>query len=329
MTRRRTQRSGPVGVAGTPFLVPPSSGWRPGSANSRPERCCANAQMARDMNFAVPGTTRRRSSTTAGLSQCWLTLLHCAVQSRSSGPIQGLLHKARRGIWTTPTRSVQLLAGLQIERTPGHLVQRLKPRENPEVNGHWMCDYGRANYEWMNQEGRIEAPAVGRGEKRRAADWQHALHALFARLSEAEGASVRVVASPFSSNEALAALLGLAETAGDGDGGVFRSRRAEDEDPLPGFPALVRRRIWLPMGRGGHSRFHSRWRRCRCRRPRGAADHEASPRGSGRRTLRPGRELRRQHRTFFIYCTFDSPAARNADFRASDHDVSPRRKEPS
>ena len=227
------------------------------------------------------------------------------------------LHKARA--WDldhTDSICPNCSQGCNIElHTRDNLVQRLKPRENPEVNGHWMCDYGRANYEWMNQEGRIEAPAVGRGEKRRAADWQHALHALFARLSEADGDSIRVVASPFSSNEALAALLGLAETAGDGDGGVFRSRRAEDEDPLPGFPALVRRRDLAPNVDGaGILGFTRVGDDAAAGGLEGAADHEGV-------LVVLGDELSDQDESFganaglFIYLgTFDSPAARNADF---------------
>ncbi|MYA11450.1 MAG: 2Fe-2S iron-sulfur cluster binding domain-containing protein, partial [Gemmatimonadetes bacterium] len=100
------------------------------------------------------------------------------------------LHKARA--WDLDhTESIcpGCSQGCNIElHTRDNLVQRLKPRENQEVNGHWMCDYGRANYEWMNHPGRLEEPAVGRGADRRAAGWQEALASLFERLSDAGGA---------------------------------------------------------------------------------------------------------------------------------------------
>jgi len=35
---------------------------------------------------------------------------------------------------------------------------RLKPRENQQVNGHWMCDYGRTMYEHLNADQRCAQP---------------------------------------------------------------------------------------------------------------------------------------------------------------------------
>lgn len=227
------------------------------------------------------------------------------------------LHKARA--WDldhTDSICPNCSHGCNIElHTRDNLVQRLKPRENPEVNGHWMCDYGRANYEWMNRAGRLEAPAMGRDGARRASDWQHALHALFMRLSEAEEGSVRVVGSPFCSNEALAALLALGGQAGDVEAGVFRSRRAEDEDPLPGFPILVRRRDLAPNVDGagilGFTRVGG---------DDGAGGLEAAADHDGVLVVL-GDELADQDEGFgakaslFVYLgTFDSAAARNADF---------------
>ena len=158
------------------------------------------------------------------------------------------LHKARA--WDldhTPSVCPGCSQGCNIElHTRDNLVQRLKPRENREVNGHWMCDYGRANYEWMNRPDRIEAPAAGRGGERRPVGWQEALQLLFARLQDARGAAARVVGSPLWSNEALGALAALGSEAGSDGAGVYRSVRAPDEDPLPGFPLLVRRRDLAP-----------------------------------------------------------------------------------
>ncbi|HEX9887745.1 MAG TPA: molybdopterin-dependent oxidoreductase [Longimicrobiales bacterium] len=130
-----------------------------------------------------------------------------------------------------------------------NLVQRLKPRTNLDVNGHWMCDYGRLGYEWMNRRDRVEAPVVRVDGKHRAMGWKEALRALLDRLAEIGGAAVRTVASAGASMEDLGALEALATHLGGGPG-VFRSRVAPDEVPLKGFPRLVRRQDLAPNRKG-------------------------------------------------------------------------------
>src|SRR5919107_269337 len=44
--------------------------------------------------------------------------------------------------------------------TRDDVVVRLRPRPNLEVNRHFICDYGRMNYRWMNRGDRVEAPLV-------------------------------------------------------------------------------------------------------------------------------------------------------------------------
>jgi NADH-quinone oxidoreductase subunit G len=41
-------------------------------------------------------------------------------------------------------------------------IYRMRPRHNPEVNGYWMCDEGRLNYQFVN-ENRITHPTIRRG----------------------------------------------------------------------------------------------------------------------------------------------------------------------
>tara|TARA_B100000749_G_C18450166_1_gene476183 strand:- start:15446 stop:16999 length:1554 start_codon:yes stop_codon:yes gene_type:complete len=38
---------------------------------------------------------------------------------------------------------------------------RVKPRQNDEVNGYWMCDKGRDTYKFVNKENRLLEPKVG------------------------------------------------------------------------------------------------------------------------------------------------------------------------
>jgi NADH-quinone oxidoreductase subunit G len=161
------------------------------------------------------------------------------------------LHKARA--WDldhTPSVCPGCSQGCNIElHTRDNLVQRLKPRENLDVNGWWMCDYGRMDYEWMNAGGRIEAPLVRREGSTTAVGWQDAMSELLDRIRSLESAPVMAVASPFASNEDLAVLKALLGRLGGGDI-VFRGRQAEDEITLKGFPSLARRRDLTPNATG-------------------------------------------------------------------------------
>jgi NADH-quinone oxidoreductase subunit G len=149
----------------------------------------------------------------------------------------------------TPSVCPSCSQGCNVElHTRDNLVQRVKPRLNPDVNSYWMCDYGRANYEWINRGDRIEVPLVRDGGVTRAVGWGEALRLLIERLNAAESTSVMAVASPFASNEDLASLAALIELGG-GEA-VYRMRRAPEEVVLKGFPTLARRRDLAPNGRG-------------------------------------------------------------------------------
>jgi NADH-quinone oxidoreductase subunit G len=135
--------------------------------------------------------------------------------------------------------------------TRDNLVMRLRPRANPDVNSYWMCDYGRHRYEWINVQERVETPLMrGADGQLLAANWQKAILALVERVRAVrEGAPVTVFGSPVLGNEdngmlaRLAARLGAATL-------VFRSERAADEIPLPGFDRLARRRDLAANVRG-------------------------------------------------------------------------------
>jgi NADH-quinone oxidoreductase subunit G len=162
------------------------------------------------------------------------------------------LHKARAwDLEHTPSICPNCGQGCNIElHTRDNLVQRLKPRENLDVNAWWMCDYGRGRYEWINHGERIEAPLVRDGSGgSRALGWKDALRGLVDRFAELKGTPVRAVASAEASNEDLGALTALVKEFGGGEI-VYRSRRAEDEVVLKGFPSLARRRDLAPNTTG-------------------------------------------------------------------------------
>ena len=137
--------------------------------------------------------------------------------------------------------------GCNVElHTRDNLVQRIRPRPNLEVNGHWMCDEGRLDYEWINKGDRLEAPLVAGEKGTHATGWKEALTGIVEAL---EGGTVSAVVSPVLSNEDLCAVRALVDQLGGGDV-VYRSRRAQDEVVLKGFPKLVRRRDLAPNVNG-------------------------------------------------------------------------------
>lgn len=200
--------------------------------------------------------------------------------------------------------------------TRDNLVQRLKPRANPDVNSFWMCDAGRANYEWMNRTDRIEAPLVRDAQgKLVATDWQQAVMQLVERLEARRGkGDVTVVGSPFHANEDNGLLAVLVGILGSGSG-FYRSARAEEEIPCFGVPNLARRRDLAANVRGLDLLG---FRRTGDDDARGGLEGVA---GTGGVLIVLGDELADQPEDFganadlFVYLgEHMSPAARNADF---------------
>jgi NADH-quinone oxidoreductase subunit G len=165
------------------------------------------------------------------------TIYICPVGALVS---KDFLHNARSwDLDRTPSICPNCSQGCNIQlQVRDNEVMRLKPRPNPEVNGHWMCDVGRLDYAWMNRTDRIEAPLVREGDRLVPTSWSDAL----VRLASAAGGvsgGVEAVVSPFLSNEDLGAARRLVKGLG-GEGGVYRSKRGE-EVVLPGFPQLALR----------------------------------------------------------------------------------------
>jgi NADH-quinone oxidoreductase subunit G len=78
------------------------------------------------------------------------------------------------------------------------IVYRLRPRDNPLAQGHFMCDDGRHDYHYINARERGLQPFArrdGRSEK----GWEQVMPALRRDLAEAgrDGAALAAVLSPF------------------------------------------------------------------------------------------------------------------------------------
>jgi NADH-quinone oxidoreductase subunit G len=91
------------------------------------------------------------------------------------------------------------------------IVYRLRPRENPQAQGHFMCDEGRFDYPYINSPERLSRPlfrskaaaaqpATATDGLRQPVSWQTVLSNLRRELSliaEHNGAALAAVLSPF------------------------------------------------------------------------------------------------------------------------------------
>jgi NADH-quinone oxidoreductase subunit G len=126
--------------------------------------------------------------------------------------------------------------------TRDDVVVRIRPRPNLEVNRHFICDYGRMNYRWMNRGDRVEAPLVRDGARHQATDWDTALARLNQVIRGAGGSAV-ILASGRASTESLGLVRRMLDR--------FQVTAAVqvplgDEAPLAGIPGLALRRERTP-----------------------------------------------------------------------------------
>lgn len=85
----------------------------------------------------------------------------------------------------------------------GHLdgvVHRFVPRENLEINGWWMCDYGRFLADGLNHR-EVQRPAIKHGDAMRPATWGEAVTRLASTIRRAP--KPILVCSANHSNETL------------------------------------------------------------------------------------------------------------------------------
>lgn len=84
-------------------------------------------------------------------------------------------------------------------------IYRTLPRENEQVNGHWMCDDGRFVFKRELGPSRISQPAIRRGADLDSVDWDTAFEHLYRVVRETTkehgSASIAAVSSNQGSNE--------------------------------------------------------------------------------------------------------------------------------
>lgn len=64
-------------------------------------------------------------------------------------------------------------------------VYRFRPRFNPEVNGHWMCDIGRYGYRTIDSADRISEPLLREGKRLTPVGWKRIIKRAAYRIKEA------------------------------------------------------------------------------------------------------------------------------------------------
>jgi NADH-quinone oxidoreductase subunit G len=164
----------------------------------------------------------------------------CPVGSLIS---KDFLHKARA--WDLD-KTASICPGctqgcnMMIDTRDGAVV-RLRPRANLDVNRHFMCDVGRADYRWMNRGDRAEVPLMRDGQRLAPLDWDTALE----RLAAVVAAAGRVVllASGRASLESLAWVRRLVD--GHEVSAAVKVPLGE-EAPLEGVPDLALRTERVP-----------------------------------------------------------------------------------
>jgi NADH-quinone oxidoreductase subunit G len=121
--------------------------------------------------------------------------------------------------------------------TRDDVVVRLRPRPNLDVNRHFMCDTGRADYRWMNRGDRAEAPLVAEAGRPAAVDWDVALDRFAALVRESTGQAV-VLLGPRASSETIGWVMQLVS---DRPSVAAMRVSVGAEAPLAGVPGLALR----------------------------------------------------------------------------------------
>ena len=79
-------------------------------------------------------------------------------------------------------------------------IFRYRPRVNPEVNDHWLCDYGRFSHERYDTD-RVVVPKVRTDDYLGISTWMEALDAIATAVRGTTADKIAVIASPNMTNE--------------------------------------------------------------------------------------------------------------------------------
>lgn len=77
-------------------------------------------------------------------------------------------------------------------------VYRLKPRENPQAQGHFMCDEGRFGWKYLHAEERLTFPENRKAEQPASRDWTSVLKAVRESIEQAANTAPQKVVAVLS-----------------------------------------------------------------------------------------------------------------------------------
>jgi NADH-quinone oxidoreductase subunit G len=83
------------------------------------------------------------------------------------------------------------------------VVYRQTPRDNEAVNECWMCDYGRLNFHYLNDEKRLTQPQVRVKQDLFPTDWEDVLSQVATSLKNVSPTEIAILASARMTNEEL------------------------------------------------------------------------------------------------------------------------------
>ena len=97
-------------------------------------------------------------------------------------------------------------------------IYRFKPRENPAVNGFWMCDEGRHSFPSLQRETRLTSPLWQSDDRLKGEPWSGAIGRAASKIAEAKAAgganSIGAVIGAQATNEEVYVLKQLIAAIG-------------------------------------------------------------------------------------------------------------------
>lgn len=129
----------------------------------------------------------------------------CTVDLCPVGALTGRDFRFKKRVWfltSTPSVCDNCATGCNIfiDHCDG-VVYRYRPRENPEVNGPWMCDEGRLSYKKINAADRVLYPMLKENGNYIRTSWCDATAQIIDVLKTVDPKEVAVILSAGSSVE--------------------------------------------------------------------------------------------------------------------------------
>jgi len=151
------------------------------------------------------------------------------------GALTSTDHRFKARVWemsATDTISVQDARCSSIRLwVRDNRVMRITARENPLVNGYYISDIDRLNYQWIN-DNRIDGPFIKEGQTLKPASWESALHSAVKVLQSYSSQQIFVLASAHATLETNWVAQKLASDVLGCEIGYVPHIKGEDDDLL-------------------------------------------------------------------------------------------------